>query len=94
MKRSKFNEEQITYALRHVESGKPRGAELRQLRSLEDENARLKGLVADLALETHSDENGRKENKRVFSFKKLFPPYLPFSCLPCGVAVVDWCSMH
>ncbi len=29
------------------------GAELRQLRALEDENARLKRLVADLSLDKH-----------------------------------------
>jgi putative transposase len=78
MKKSKFSEEQIAYALRQVESGTPPAdvcrqlsvseatfyiwkkkyahlgvAELRQLRSLEDENARLKRLVADLSLDKH-----------------------------------------
>src|SRR5512138_2001146 len=73
MKKSKFTEEQIAYALRQVESGTPPAdvcrqlgvseatfyiwkkkyahlgvSELRKLRSLEDENARLKRLVADL----------------------------------------------
>ena len=76
MKKSKFTEEQIAYALRQVESGTPvldvcrklgiseqtfyrwkkkyEGmgvAELRRLRQLEDENRRLKSLVADLTLE-------------------------------------------
>ena len=78
MKKSKFTEEQITYALRQVESGTPPAdvcrqlgvseatfyiwkrqyahlgvSELRKLRSLEDENARLKRLVADLTLDKH-----------------------------------------
>jgi putative transposase len=78
MKRSKFTEEQITYALREVESGRPPAdvcrqlgvseatfyiwkrkyahlgvGELRRLRSVEDENSRLKRLVADLTLDKH-----------------------------------------
>ena len=78
MKRSKFTEEQIAYALRQVESGTPPAdvcrqigvseatfyiwkkkyahlgiAELRKLRSLEEENGRLKRLVADLSLDKH-----------------------------------------
>jgi putative transposase len=78
MKKSKFTEEQIAYALRQVEGGTPPAAvcrqlgvgeatfyiwkkkyahlgvsELRKLRSLEDENTRLKRLVADLTLDQH-----------------------------------------
>jgi putative transposase len=78
MKKSKFTEEQITYALRQVESGTPPAdvcrqlgvseatfyiwkkkyghlgvTELRRLRQLEDENNRLKRLVADLTLDKH-----------------------------------------
>jgi putative transposase len=78
MKKSKFTEEQIAYALRQVEDGTPPVdvcrqlgvseatfyiwkkkyahlgvSELRQLRSLEDENGRLKRLVADLSLDKH-----------------------------------------
>lgn len=78
MKKSKFSEEQIAYALREVESGRPPAdvcrrlgvseatfyiwktkyahlgvSELRKLPSLEDENARLKRLVADLSLDKH-----------------------------------------
>lgn len=78
MKRSKFTEEQITYALRQVEGGTPVSdvcrqlgvseatfyvwkkkyahlgvSELRRLRQLEDENKRLKQLVADLTLDKH-----------------------------------------
>ena len=76
MKRSKFSEEQITYALRQYEAGTPVAdicrqlgvseasfyvwkkkyahmgvSELRELRQLREENARLKRLVADLTLD-------------------------------------------
>src|SRR6266480_8133949 len=78
MKKSRFTEEQITFALRQADSGtlvadvcrqlgvseatfyvwkKKYGnlgvSELRQLRQLRDENARLKRLVADLTLDRH-----------------------------------------
>ncbi len=78
MKRSKFSEEQVAYALRQAEAGtavadvcrqlgvseatsyvwKKKYAhlgvsELRRLRQLEEENTRLKRLVADLSLDTH-----------------------------------------
>ena len=78
MKRSKFSEEQVAYALRQVEAGTPVGDvcrqlgvseatfyvwkkryghlgvnEVRRVRQLEDENARLKRLVADLTLDKH-----------------------------------------
>ncbi len=78
MKKSKFSEEQIAYALREVEGGRPPAdvcrqmgvseatfyvwkkkyghlgvTELRRLRQLEDENGRLKRLVADLTLDKH-----------------------------------------
>ena len=78
MKRSKFSEEQIAYALRQAEAGtavadvcrqlgvseatcyvwKKKFAhlgvsELRRMRRREDENRRLKGLVADLTLDKH-----------------------------------------
>ncbi len=76
MKKSKFTEEQITFALRQAEAGlaiedicrklgisqatffrwKQRygamgTAELRRLRQLEEENRKLKQLVADLSLD-------------------------------------------
>jgi putative transposase len=76
MKRSRYTEEQIAFALRQAESGTSVGevcrkmgvteqsfyrwkrryagmgvAELRRLKMLEEENRRLKQLVADLALD-------------------------------------------
>ena len=78
MKRARFSEEQITYALRQVEAGTPPAdvcrqlgcseasfyiwkkrygnlglTEVKELRQLRDENARLKRLVADLTLDKH-----------------------------------------
>jgi len=78
MRKSRFTEEQITFALRQVDSGtavaevcRQMGiseatfyvwkrkygnlgvTEMRQLRQLRDENARLKRLVADLTLDRH-----------------------------------------
>lgn len=76
MKRSRFSEEQIAYALRLAESGTPvvdvcrqigvseatfytwkkkyadfGVSEMRKLKQLEDENARLRRIVADLTLD-------------------------------------------
>jgi len=76
MKKSRFTEEQIAYALRLAESGTPVAdvcrqigisdatfytwkkkyadlgvSELRRLKMLEDENARLRRIVADLTLD-------------------------------------------
>ena len=76
MKRKRFTEEQIAFALRQEESGIPVGEvcrkmgvseatfyrwkkkfgslglpELRRLKQLEEENRKLKGLVADLSLD-------------------------------------------
>ena len=78
MKRSKFSEEQVAYALRQAESGTAVGdvcrqvgiseatfyawkkkyahlgvSELRRLRQVDEENTRLKRLVADLSLDKH-----------------------------------------
>jgi len=78
MRKSRFTEEQIAYALRQVEGGVPAkdvcrklgiseqtfytwkkrfagmgAAELRRVRQLEDENRRLKTLIADLTLDKH-----------------------------------------
>jgi putative transposase len=87
MKKSKFSEEQIAYALRQAESGTPVSdvcrqlgiseatyyiwkkrfahlgvSELRKLRSLEDENRRLKQLVADLTLDKHMLSEALRKN--------------------------------
>jgi len=78
MKKSRYTEEQIAYALRQAEAGMPVAhvcrhmgiseasfyvwkkkyanlgvSELRKLKQLEDENTRLKRLVADLTLDRH-----------------------------------------
>ena len=87
MKKSKFSEAQIAYALRQAESGtavadicrqlgisdatfyvwKKRFAhlgvsELRKLRSLEEENRRLKQVVADLTLDKHMLSEALRKN--------------------------------
>ena len=76
MKKSKFTDEQIAFAIKQVETGTPvtevcrkmgiseatlynwkkkfagmGTAEVRRLKQLEDENRRLKGVVADLILD-------------------------------------------
>ena len=78
MKKSKFTEEQILFALKQGDAGQPIAdacrqmgiseatyyvwkkrygnlglLEVRELRQLRDENARLKRLVADLTLDRH-----------------------------------------
>jgi putative transposase len=78
MKRSRYSDEQIAYALRQAEGGTPIAdvcrtmviseatfyiwkkkyanlgtREIRELRQLRDENAKLKRLVADLTLDKH-----------------------------------------
>ena len=78
MKRSRYSDEQIAYALRQADTGTPVGdvcrqigiseatfyvwkkkyanlgvTELRELRQLREENAKLKHLVADLTLDKH-----------------------------------------
>ena len=78
MKKSRYTEEQIAYALKQAETGTPVAevlrrmgiseqtfyrwkklygglgvGELRQLKQLEDENRKLKQLVADLSLDKH-----------------------------------------
>jgi putative transposase len=88
MKRSKFTEEQIAYAMRQVESGSPVPdvcrqlgvseatfyvwkkkyahlgvSELRRIRQLEDENARLKHVVADLTLDKHILQETIRKNR-------------------------------
>ncbi len=87
MKRSRYTEEQIAFALRQAESGTPVGevcrkmgvteqsfyrwkrryagmgvAELRRLKMLEEENRRLKQLVADLALDKEMLQDVLRKN--------------------------------
>ena len=87
MKRSRYSEEQVAYALRQAESGTPVGdvcrqlgvggatfyaskkkyahpgaSEFRRLRHLEEENARLKRLVADLTLDKHILSEALRKN--------------------------------
>ena len=59
MRRSRFSEEQIAHALRQAEHGtsvtelcrKLGVSEVRRVKQLEEENGRLKRLVADLSLD-------------------------------------------
>jgi putative transposase len=78
MRKSKFTDEQIAYAMRQAEQGTPAAelcrklgiseqtfytwkkkyagmgiSELRKVKQLEDENRRLKSLIADLTLDKH-----------------------------------------
>lgn len=78
MRKSRFTEEQIAYAIRQVDQGTPAAelcrkmgiseqtfyawkkkyagmglTELKRVKQLEDENRRLKALVADLTLDKH-----------------------------------------
>ena len=87
MKRSRFSEEQVAYALRQAEQGTPVPdvcrqlgvseatfyvwkkkyahlgvSEVRRLRQLEEENARLKRLVADLTLDKHMLSEALRKN--------------------------------
>jgi putative transposase len=88
MKRSKFTEEQVTFAMRQVESGTPVGdvcrqigvseatfyvwkktfahlgvSGLRRLRQLEEEDNRLKRLVADWTLDKHILQETLRKNR-------------------------------
>jgi putative transposase len=87
MKKSKFTEQQIVFALRQADNGvkvdeicrkmgiseatfynwkKKYGGlgvnELRRLKQLEDENARLKQIVADLSLDKQMLQDALKKN--------------------------------
>jgi len=87
MKKSRFSEEQVAYAIRQAESGtavadvcrqlgvseatfyvwKKKFAhlgvgEMRRLRQLEEENSRLKRVVADLTLDKHMLAEALRKN--------------------------------
>jgi putative transposase len=119
MKKSRYTEEQIAFALRQAEGGTPVAdvcrqmgvseasfyvwkkkygklglTEIRELRQLRDENARLKRLVADLTLDKHI-------LGEVIAKKLCSPPGVAcwragsrsvFRCLPCGLA--GWRGFH
>lgn len=92
MKKSKFTEEQITYALKQAELGTPvvevcrkmgisdatfykwrtkygglSPSELRRLKQLEEENAKLKRLVADLSLDKAMLQDVLSKSSEAFS---------------------------
>ena len=69
MKKSRYSEEQVIGALKQMESGRKarelaRGLEVSEagrLRDLEQENARLKKLVADLSLDKDALQTGSEK---------------------------------
>ena len=88
MKKARFSEEQIVFALRQADGGTPvvevcrklgvteqtfsrwkrtvaglGVAELRRLRQVEEENRRLKQLVADLTLDKHMLQEALRTNQ-------------------------------
>lgn len=92
MKKSRYTEEQIAFALKQAELGTPVDevcrkmgvsdatfynwrkkysglgpSELRRLRQLEEENAKLKRLVADLSLDKAMLQDVLKKNYKAFS---------------------------
>jgi len=99
MKKSRFTEEQIAYALRQAEAGTPAGdvcrqsgiaeltfyvwkrkfgqlgmTELRRMRMLEEENARLKRLVTDLTVDRHMLQEVLRERSEADPPPRAGPP--------------------
>jgi putative transposase len=117
MKRSKFSEEQVVYAIRQADAGTPVGdlcrqlgvsdatfyawkkkyahlgvSELRRLRQLEEENSRLKRLVADLSLDKHRLSEALRKTVEGPHAAEHWPPGFtaPFRSVACGP--VGWPS--
>lgn len=63
MKKKRFSESQIVQILKECEAGVPL-AELKRLKSLEEENQRLKKVYADLSLDNEILE--KKLRKRLY----------------------------
>lgn len=115
MRRSKYTEEQILFALKQAECGQPVAdvcrqmgiseatlyvwkkrfgnlglLEVRELRQLRDENARLKRLVADLTLDRHvlqevikkRSERRQAPGYRPMDTRLLSIEYPPVMCAP------------
>ena len=118
MKRSKFSEEQVVYAIRQADAGTPVGdlcrqlgvsdatcsawkkkyahlgvRELRRLRQLEEENNRLKRLVADLSLDKHMLSEALRKNVEGPPAVEHWPPGFTerFRSVACGSAA--WRSL-
>jgi putative transposase len=70
VKKSRLTEEPIVHALRQAEAGTPAVevcrklgvSELRRLRQVEEENRKLKQLVADLSLDKHMLQEALRKN--------------------------------
>ena len=99
MRKSRFTEEQIAFALKQAETGTPVSevlrrmgiseqtfyrwkklyggigtGELRRLRQLEDENRKLKQLVADLSLDKHILQDVLAKSSDAFSATRARAP--------------------
>ncbi|MBK9215815.1 MAG: IS3 family transposase [Chloracidobacterium sp.] len=124
MKRSKFTEQQIVFALKQADTGvsvaevcrkmgiseatfynwkkKYEGlgtAELRRLRSLEEENARLKRIVADLTLDKQMLQDVLKKSvlkagERKKLVRKLLDAYRISERKVCSVMMVSRTVLH
>ncbi len=118
MKRSKFSEEQVVYALRQADAGTPVGdlcrqlgvsdatfyawkkkyahlgvSELRRLRQVEEENSRLKRLVADLSLDKYMLSEALRKTVEGPPAVESWPPGFRgrFRSVACGPAA--WRSL-
>ena len=121
MKKSRFSEEQIAYALRMADGGTPvvdvcrqigiseatfytwkkkygelGVSELRKLRQLEDENARLRRIVADLTLDKQILQEVVKKALRAVKRRELAAAMVttarPSRPLPSSPCSTGWAS--